>query len=123
MISQDEVQKQLQKQVERELKNSGLRYNQGKIRHDLLPFDSIEEVSQVMTFGAQKYSDRGWEKGINWMICFGSLLRHTFAWWRGEDLDPESGCHHMAHVAWNALALVSYSKRKVGFDDRPKLTE
>jgi hypothetical protein len=47
-------------------------------------------------------------------------MRHAWAFWRGETLDRETGCHHMAMAAWNCLALVSYSIRDVGTDDRPK---
>ena len=100
----------------------GLRYNEGKLRYDLLPADALEELVKVYTKGAAKYAPRNWEKGMDWSKCFASLLRHAFSWAKGEDLDPETGCAHMAHVAWNALALVAYAKRSKGLDDR-KLVE
>lgn len=99
----------------------GKRYDLGKPRYDLIPADALEELAKVYTRGAAKYADRNWEKGMSWSRCFGPLVRHTWAYWRGEDLDPETGCHHMAHVAWNAMALVSYALRKIGNDDRPVL--
>lgn len=37
---------------------------------------------------------------------------------QGEDVDKESGLNHMAHVAWNALGLVTYSKTHPNLDDR-----
>lgn len=99
----------------------GLRYDAGKARYDLVPGDAFHEAVMVYTAGAKKYEDRNWEKGMSWSRCFGSLMRHAWAFWRGEKLDPETGCHHMAHAAWNALALVAYDLRGVGTDDRPKL--
>jgi hypothetical protein len=96
-----------------------LRYDVGKERFDLVPADSLFALVDVYTKGAAKYADRNWEKGMSWSRCFGSLMRHAWKFWRGETNDPETGCHHMAHVAWNALALVSYDLRKVGTDDRP----
>ena len=98
----------------------GLRYDSGKLRYDLLPVDSLEELVKVYTIGAAKYADRNWEKGMSWGRCFGSLLRHAFAFWRGEVFDQETKCHHMAHVAWNALTLVSFTMRGIGTDDRDK---
>lgn len=100
---------------------AALRYDADKPRYDLLPGDGLHELVRVYTAGAAKYAPRNWEKGMSWSRCFGSLMRHAWAWWRGERLDPESGLPHMAHVAWNALALVTYELRQVGADDRPSL--
>lgn len=96
---------------------AGWRYDAGKRRWDLVP-PEIEEVVDVFTFGAVKYADRNWEKGMSWGRVFGSLLRHSWAFWRGEDIDKESGLHHMAHAMWNCLALLTYSRRRIGTDDR-----
>jgi hypothetical protein len=96
-----------------------LRYDAGKLRYDLLPSDALASLVEVYTKGAAKYADRNWEKGMSWSRCFGSLMRHCWAFWRGEQNDPETGCHHMAMAAWNCFALVSYSLRTVGKDDRP----
>lgn len=97
---------------------TGLRYNAGKLRYDLLPPDAIAELARVYTRGAVKYAPRNWEKGMAWSTCYASLHRHAAAWASGEDFDEETKCHHMAHVAWNALALVAYAARDVGTDDR-----
>lgn len=96
-----------------------LRYDEGKSRYDLIPADSLHELVMVYTKGAAKYAPRNWEKGMSWSRCFGSLMRHCWAFWRGDAIDPETGCHHMAMAAWNCLALCSYQLRKVGQDDRP----
>lgn len=105
----------------KDLGKEGVRYDVGKARWDLVPHE-IEEVVDVFTIGAKKYSDRNWELGMDWGRVFGSLMRHSWKFWRGEDIDEETGCHHMAHVMWNALALLTYSRRKIGKDDRPKLS-
>lgn len=98
----------------------GLKYDGEKNRLDLLPFDALEEVGTVYTLGAKKYADRNWEKGINYMRVVGALLRHLFAWIRGEERDPENGQRHLASVAWNALALLAFEIRGLKeFDDRP----
>lgn len=97
----------------------GMRFNAGKARWDLLPEDSLAELVQVYTMGAEKYAARNWERGLSMTGCFASMMRHAWAWMRGENTDPESGLHHMAHVAWNALAIVTFTKRGIGQDDRP----
>lgn len=96
------------------------RYDKGKLRFDLLPGDGVEELVRVFTYGAQKYADRNWELGMSWSRCLASLFRHVWAFfYKHESFDEESGCHHMAHATWNALALVVYDLRKIGTDDRP----
>lgn len=65
-------------------------------------------VSKVGTFGANKYTDNGWQtvpKGI--ARYEDAMLRHYFQYKDGETVDPESGIHHLAHCAWNALAVLT----------------
>ena len=99
------------------------RYDHGKPRWDLLPFDALTEVVVVYTKGAEKYTDRNWELGMSWSRMFRSMLSHAFKWWLGSSRDKELGTYHMAMVVWNALGLLTYEIRKVGTDDRPNLQE
>lgn len=98
----------------------GLRFDEGKARFDLLPPEAIEELARHYGKGAVKYVDRNWEKGMSWGRCFASMMRHAWAFWRGEDFDPENGTHHMVAVAWNAIAIYTYATRNIGTDDRHK---
>lgn len=101
-----------------EEKKQGLRFNEGKIRYDLLEPFAINELAKVFTAGAEKYAPNNWkETGMSWSKMVASLKRHLNAFERGEDFD-ETSCLHMAHVAWNAMALVSYYKIAPQFDDR-----
>lgn len=95
-------------------------YDAGKLRFDLLPPEWEQGLAQVMTMGAAKYADRNWEKGLDWGRRYSSLRRHLNAFWAGEDFDPESGLHHLVHVAWNALAIYTFTKTHPEYDDRVK---
>lgn len=99
----------------------GLRDDAEKNKLDLLPWDALEQVGHVLSRGAKKYAPRNWERGMAWSHVTGSLHRHLSKWMQGEDIDPETGISHMAHVACNALFLVAYEQRHIGTDDRPKL--
>lgn len=99
-------------------KEQGLRFNEGKLRYDLLEPFAIKELVKVFSKGAEKYPPRNWEKGMSWHKVLASLKRHIAAFELGEDFDEETGCYHIAHAAWNALALVSYYKIAPQFDDR-----
>ena len=102
-----------------ELLNAGRKDDIGKPRYDLIPPEAIDVLAQIYGFGAGKYDDRNWERGLSWGRCFAAAMRHLWAFWRGEDLDPESGMPHTAHAAWNCFALLTYQIRQTGTDDRP----
>ena len=61
-----------------------------KTRYDLLPPELLEETARVLTFGAQKYSAHNWAQGASWSRYFSAMMRHMWAWWRGEDNDPRN---------------------------------
>lgn len=99
----------------------GLRFDTGKNRVDLLSPQALEGAAEVLTYGANKYAERNWERGMAYSKVYGPLLRHLLKWWRGEEVDEESGLHHLKHVLCNALFLVHYLETGVGTDDRPKV--
>ena len=108
----------LQVGTTKEIPIQALRFNESKIRYDLLEPYAIEQLAAVFTKGAEKYADRNWEHGMAWTKMLASLKRHIAAFENGEDFDKETGLLHMAHAAWNAMGLVSYMKHHPEFDDR-----
>ena len=80
---------------------------------------ALQEVGKVAGFGARKYASFNYLRGYQWSLSYNALLRHFLEFMKGNDIDPESGLPHMAHAAWQALALVSFMKRGIGDDDRP----
>lgn len=62
--------------------------------------------------------ERNWERGMKWGRVFGSLMRHCWAFWRGETYDEDTGSHHMIAAMWNCAALFTYDEREIGEDDR-----
>lgn len=98
----------------------GIKYDSDKIRPELIAPEFIESLSEVLTYGAKKYEDRNWEKGMKWSRPFGAVMRHLWAWWKGEEKDPETGFSHLAHAACCIMFLVTYEARKTGEDNRWK---
>lgn len=99
---------------------TGRKDDSGKVRLDLLPPEALTEIAKVLTFGAQKYAAHNWRGGFVWSRTIAALLRHFFAWMRGEDNDPETGLSHIAHVGCNVLFLLTFIITKTGIDDRFK---
>jgi len=98
----------------------GLRFNEEKNLLELVPPEWVWGLGDVTTQGSKKYAQRNWERGMKWSIMVGCSLRHLFKFLAGERYDPETGCHHLAMVAWNVLALMSYDLRGIGENDIPE---
>lgn len=90
-----------------------------RARFDLLPADALRQVAEHYGIGAEKYEDRNWERGYEWSLSFGAMMRHAWAWWAGEDYDPETGSHHLAAVVFHALAGLTFMDTHPELDDRP----
>jgi hypothetical protein len=99
----------------------GRKDDSDKLPWDLLPGDAVEEIVKVLDFGAKKYAPHNWSKGMAWSRPFAALMRHMWAWWGGQDKDPETGLSHLSHAGCCVLFLLAYEKRKVGTDDRMRV--
>lgn len=70
---------------------------------------------RVLEYGAEKYTikhpDTGelisgahnWKKGLKKEEILESMMRHLVALMDGEDIDPESGQHHIGHIMCNTM--------------------
>lgn len=91
---------------------TGTKHDGGKPRFDLLPAEALEAVAKVLTFGAAKYGDRNWERGIERGRLFAAVQRHLWASWGGEADDPESGMPHLWHALTGLSMLVALDQRR-----------
>lgn len=101
----------------------GLRFNQGKLRYDLVHPKAHADMVDVLTYGATKYDSRNWENGFSWSSVIASLKRHLAAIEAGEDYDigeGGSGKLHIANLACNAHFLNAFYYDFPQGDDRPK---
>jgi hypothetical protein len=82
-----------------------------KVRFDLLPWNAVEEIAKVLSYGAKKYSDNGWKRVPNFRARYlAAMLRHVVAYGKsrvlGDVLDNETSLHHLAHAACCAMFLI-----------------
>jgi len=96
---------------------AGRKFDGGKLRYGLIPPLAQQEMVKVLTFGAEKYEPDNW-KYVEGSITryFDAMERHVWAWKMGEELDPESGIHHLAHAMCCLAFLyehdVKYTKKE-----------
>lgn len=87
-------------------------------RFDLIPPSALWALAEHYGRGAQKYADNNWRRGYSWGLSYAALCRHLVAFWDGEDIDPETGSHHLTAVAWHAFTLFTFRVDGLGTDDR-----
>lgn len=99
----------------------GMRFNKNKPKLSLVPHSLKQHCALALEYGTQKYAKGNWRKGLSWSDTLDSLERHLDAFKEGEDLDPESGLHHLAHMAANVAFLCEFINTRKEFDDREKV--
>ncbi len=88
----------------------------------LIPPYAMEAVSWAHKLGAKKYGPFNWrDTGVCASTYINAMMRHLNAWRDGEDLDPESGISHLAHIACNCNILLDADYCDTLQDDRNKV--
>ena len=94
----------------------GVKLDDGKPRLGLVFMSmarALQEVGEVATFGAKKYSDNGWLSVPDGERRYtDAMLRHLLKEAIGEERDAKSKLRHAAHTAWNALARLDLMIRR-----------
>ena len=86
-----------------------------------LPLEGLAAGAAALEYGAMKYADRNWERGLPWQQMIDSLKRHIDDFERRNDYDDGpsgSGLHHVCMIMAGALMLSSSVIRGIGEDDR-----
>jgi hypothetical protein len=102
-----------------------MKYDTDKAPLALVPIDAINQVAEVLGFGANKYGANNWRDDggtTEWSRTYSSIQRHLNAFWSGEDLDPESGLSHLAHANTQLMILMQHmADGHHNMDDRYKI--
>jgi len=85
-----------------------------------LPAPVLMECGLVKLHGDLKYGAYNWrEAGVRASVYYNAFFRHIEAWYEGEDLDPDSGEHHIAHAITGLMVLRDSQMFGNCVDDRP----
>jgi hypothetical protein len=86
-----------------------------------LPLEALAAGAAALEYGANKYDNRNWEKGLPWQQMIDSLKRHIEDFERGrenDDAEGGSGLPHVALIMSSAIMLSASVIRGIGQDDR-----
>lgn len=90
----------------------GKKYDSGKDKWHLVPFECLRWIVKVLTYGAKKYSAEGWREVHDKQDrYFSACMRHLTAWKLGEKKDSESGMPHLAHALCCLIFLLEIEKK------------
>lgn len=97
---------------EKEVKPSlGVKFDRNKPMWSLVPPGPMEEVVEVLTYGANKYSPDNWQHVDDPDTrYFNAAMRHIWAWRQGEQFDAESHKSHLAHAVCCLLFLLAFDE-------------
>lgn len=77
-------------------------------------------MAAALKIGADKYGPWNWRTNkVEIMTYLGAMRRHIDAVLEGEDLDPESGAHHLGHVAAGCAIVLDALAHGTLVDNRP----
>jgi hypothetical protein len=101
----------------------GNKLDTGKPRMTLIPVEFMIGLGKALTFGAKKYNDHNFRKGIELTRLLDAAERHLKMELAGIDQDRDSGLPHWAHAA-ASLAMYAFIKKwHKHMDDRYKYTD
>ena len=107
----------------------GERKNENKLRWRNFPLFLVRPLVEVGSKAEKhkgnpegKYETFNFLKGLSVLDTIDSLTRHLDKLEdpTQPDIDEESQCHHLAHIAWNALVALYMIKTRADLDDRYK---
>jgi hypothetical protein len=89
----------------------GTRYSEGKpAGWWFAPLLGLRLLAGVWTGGSEKYAPLDWQEGQSFSTLLNCTGRHWlevvhYGPWAKC---PDSGCYHLAHMAWNILCLLTF---------------
>jgi hypothetical protein len=94
-------------------------YGELKAPLHLIPPAGNEEQAKALALGAKKYGERNWlaaQVEINTYLA--AMKRHIDKVIDGEDIDPESGAHHLGHVMAGCSIVLDACRHGTLIDNR-----
>lgn len=91
-----------------------------KVPFSVIPLRVLGELGLALLEGAAKYRRHNYRRaGVRASVYFDATMRHLFAWWEGQDTDPDSGLSHVTKAIASLTVLRDSMLQGNWQDDRP----
>tara|TARA_B100000745_G_scaffold47461_1_gene28484 strand:+ start:226 stop:672 length:447 start_codon:yes stop_codon:yes gene_type:complete len=85
-----------------------------------LPANVTKEVTIGVMEGAMKYGRHNYRiAGVRASTYIDATIGHLLDYWEGQDIDPDSGLHHITKAIASLYVLRDAQMRNMCEDDRP----
>jgi hypothetical protein len=92
----------------------GPKYDEDKLRYDLVPPQAIKALAETLTIGAIKYAPNSWQIVPDAERRYtAAMMRHFEAYRSGEEFDPETKLSHLAHCIANISFLLYFQSERI----------
>lgn len=106
-----------------ELEPVGPKYDQDKLRYDLIPPQATKALAEALTVGAAKYAPNSWQLVPEAERRYtAALMRHFEAYRSGEEFDPETKLSHLSHVLANVSFLLHFQQERLNANSNQTAT-
>ena len=97
-----------------------VKHDDGKPRTDLLPPLALLGTARALRHGVKEYNSYNYKngEGLDWGKPYAAIIRHILAFWQGEDIDKDSGLHHLDCAGAEMVILQDLVYSKIGKDTR-----
>lgn len=95
------------------------KFGDAKPQLHMIPPAAKEATARALELGAKKYGERNWmgEK-VSMTTYLSAAQRHLDCIMDGEDIDPESGVHHLGHVMAGCAIVLDALRHGMLIDNR-----
>ena len=92
-----------------------------KVAFSVLPWQVLCRVALAMMEGAAKYGRHNYRaSGVRASVYFDAVVaRHLTDWWEGNDIDLDSGLHHVDKAIAGLMVMRDSMLQQNFIDDRP----
>lgn len=91
-----------------------------KVSLHCIPCGPLLELGLAMLEGGRKYGTHNYrDMGVRASVYYDAAMRHIMDWWEGEDIDPDSGLHHVIKAMASLVVLRDSMLMGNCDDDRP----
>ena len=98
--------------IESPTKSEGVKHDKEKLKYHLIPWQVMEGMAAILTFGANKYSPGGWKLLADPEKRYeDAMWRHLMEYKKGNRLDKDSKMPHLWHCVTNLAFLIYFDMR------------
>jgi hypothetical protein len=95
-------------------------YGDTKVGLSSVPLGPLYALAAAMSEGGMKYGRHNYRvMGCKHSTYFDAAVGHLVSWFEGEDIDEDSGVHHLIKAAASCLVMYDSILMKNSNDDRP----